>query len=67
MAASAANRALLAALPFGDESDFADARREFIADTPHRMIDNPDGGPSFDLDLYGFVRAVLPLDTVNPR
>ena len=67
MAASAANRALLAALPFGDESDFADARREFIADTLHRMIDNPDGGPSFDLDVHGFVRAVLALDTVNPR
>jgi alkyl sulfatase BDS1-like metallo-beta-lactamase superfamily hydrolase len=63
---SSANRDLLGVLPFEDESDFADARRGFIADTPHRVITNPDGSPSFDLDAYGFVRDAPAPDTVNP-
>ncbi len=63
---SAANRALLGVLPFEDESDFVDARRGFIADSPHRVITNPDGSPSFDLDVYGFVRDTPAPDTVNP-
>ncbi|MFI0432303.1 MAG: alkyl/aryl-sulfatase, partial [Candidatus Nanopelagicales bacterium] len=61
-----ANRALLDELPFGDQTDFDNARRGFIADSPNRVISNPDGSPSFDLDVYGFVRDAPAPDTVNP-
>ena len=60
------NREYLSALPFADQTDFADARRGFIADSPHRLITNPDGSPSFDLDAYDFVRDAPAPDTVNP-
>jgi alkyl sulfatase BDS1-like metallo-beta-lactamase superfamily hydrolase len=60
------NRTLLDRLPFDDTSDFDDARRGLIADTPHRQISNPDGSVSFDLDAYDFVRGAEAPDTVNP-
>ena len=63
---SAANQELLGVLPFDDTTDFDNARRGFIADAPQRLITNPDGSPSFDLDAYGFVRDVPAPDTVNP-
>lgn len=63
---SAVNRAVLEELPFADETDFENARRGFIADSPDRVIANPDGSPSFDLDGYGFVRDSPAPDTVNP-
>jgi alkyl sulfatase BDS1-like metallo-beta-lactamase superfamily hydrolase len=63
---SAANRDVLGVLPFDDDSDFVAARRGFIADATQRLITNPDGSPSFDLDAYGFVRDVPAPDTVNP-
>ena len=61
-----ANQELLAQLPFADQTDFENARRGFIADSPNRVITNPDGSPSFDLDAYGFVRDAAAPDTVNP-
>lgn len=60
------NRGLLDELPFDDQTDFEDARRGFIADSPNRVITNPDGSPAFDLDAYGFVRDNPAPDTVNP-
>ena len=62
----AANRALLDELPFADRTDFENATRGFIADSPHRVISNPDGSASFDLDAYAFVRDAPAPDTVNP-
>ncbi|MEI8083174.1 MAG: alkyl sulfatase dimerization domain-containing protein [Actinomycetes bacterium] len=62
----AANNALQDVLPFSEQTDFDNARRGFIADTPHRIISNPDGTASFDLDAYGFVRDAPAPDTVNP-
>ncbi len=61
-----ANRSVLEELPFADQTDFENARRGFIADSPNRVITNPDGSPSFDLDAYGFVRDTPAPDTVNP-
>jgi alkyl sulfatase BDS1-like metallo-beta-lactamase superfamily hydrolase len=61
-----ANARLLDRLPFEDTSDFEDARRGFIADTPHRRIANPDGSVAFDLDAYGFVSEADAPATVNP-
>jgi alkyl sulfatase BDS1-like metallo-beta-lactamase superfamily hydrolase len=60
------NRRLVAELPFADQADFDNARRGFIADSPNRVIANPDGSPSFDLDVYAFVRDNPAPDTVNP-
>lgn len=62
----AKNRQLLDELPFDDTTDFDNARRGFIADTPNRLITNPDGSTSFDLDAYDFVRDAPAPDTVNP-
>ena len=39
----AANRAVLDELPFADRTDFDNATRGFIADSPARVITNPDG------------------------
>ncbi len=61
-----ANRKVLDELPFADQTDFENARRGFIADSPNRVIMNPDGSPAFDLDAYGFVRDAPAPDTVNP-
>lgn len=61
-----ANQEILEVLPFADQTDFENARRGFIADSPNRVITNPDGTPSFDLDAYGFVRDEPAPDTVNP-
>lgn len=61
-----ANREVLDALSFADRTDFENATRGFIADSPHRVISNPDGSASFDLDAYGFVRDNPAPDTVNP-
>ncbi|TXH40132.1 MAG: MBL fold metallo-hydrolase [Actinobacteria bacterium] len=60
------NRAVLQRLQFPDEGDFVNARRGFIADSPQRLISNPDGSASFDLDAYSFVREAAAPDTVNP-
>lgn len=62
----AANQEVHSALPFADQTDFENARRGFIADSPNRVITNPDGSASFDLDAYGFVRDNPAPDTVNP-
>lgn len=61
-----ANRQVLGQLPFHDDTDFENARRGFIADSPSRRILNPDESVSFDLDTYGFVRNADVPDTVNP-
>ena len=62
----AANQAVLDELPFADQTDFENARRGFIADASERLLVNPDGSPSFNLDAYGFVRDASAPDTVNP-
>lgn len=53
-------------LPLDDPNDFDDARRGFIADSPRRLLTNPDGSTAFDLDAYGFVRDTPAPATVNP-
>lgn len=62
----AANRALVTHLPLDDQTDFENARRGFIADSPNRVLTNPDGSLAIDLDAYGFVRGAPAPDTVNP-
>ena len=63
---TSANRSLLDELPFDDQTDFDNARRGLIADSPNRVIANPDGSAAFNLDAYGFVREAPAPDTVNP-
>lgn len=63
---AAANRDIAAALPLADPTDFEDARRGFIADSPNRLLENPDGSVAFDLDTYAFVRDAPAPSTVNP-
>jgi alkyl sulfatase BDS1-like metallo-beta-lactamase superfamily hydrolase len=65
-----ANRALLDALPFEDESDFENARRGFIATLDADVITAPEeiagpGGVAYDLALFDFLEGDAP-DTANP-
>lgn len=53
------------ALPFGDDQDFADARRGFIAALEPGVIENAAGDVVWDSDGYAFLDAECP-PTVHP-
>ncbi len=63
-ATRAANAAVAAALPLGDQSDFARAAAGRIA-TPAGPVSNEWGFPVWDLGTFAFVDGAAP-DTVNP-
>ena len=58
----ALNRGHLAALPFDDTADFADADRGFIAALDPCVITAADGRVVWDNDSYGFLHGVDPQD-----
>ena len=60
------NRSFLDALPFGDRSDFEDAKRGFIATLPKIEFRNADGRVIYSLEDYGFLAGETAPDTVNP-
>ena len=60
----AAHAALLASLPFSDDSDFADANRGLIAPLEGPVSDS-EGNVVWDNSTYDFLSADCP-DTVNP-
>ena len=60
----AANRAVLDALPFDDETDFDNARRGLIAEATGQVVD-ADGNVVWDIDRWSFLEGDAP-DTVNP-
>lgn len=62
---SSLNREVLDLLDFGDQEDFENASRGFIADLEDRKIMNDMGGVAFDMDRYNFTKGEAP-DTVNP-
>ncbi|MGW5516541.1 alkyl/aryl-sulfatase [Nocardia africana] len=53
------------ALPFGDDQDFADARRGFIAALEPGVVENAAGEVVWDSDGYSFLDAECP-PTVHP-
>lgn len=53
------------ALPFGDDQDFADARRGFIAALEPGVVENAAGDVVWDSDGYAFLDAECP-PTVHP-
>ncbi|PPJ22034.1 alkyl/aryl-sulfatase [Nocardia nova] len=53
------------ALPFGDDQDFADARRGFIAALEPGVVENAAGDVVWDSDGYSFLDAECP-PTVHP-
>ena len=65
-ATCAHNRSVLAALPFGDTQDFADAQRGFIATLPEIEIRNAEGRIVWTLRDYAFLSAEEAPSTVNP-
>src|SRR5262245_64491932 len=60
------NRSLLAALPFGDSGDFADAARGFLGTLPKVEVRGADGRVVYSLEDYAFLAAQAAPDTVNP-
>ncbi|MDJ0791969.1 MAG: alkyl sulfatase dimerization domain-containing protein [Acidimicrobiia bacterium] len=60
----AANREVLDALPFDDETDFDNARRGLIAEASGQVVD-ADGNVVWDIDRWSFLECDAP-DTVNP-
>src|SRR5262245_16618706 len=60
------NRSLLAALPFGDRTDFEDAARGFIGTLPKVEVRNADGRVVWSLEDYAFLAHEAAPDTVNP-
>lgn len=59
------NDSVYKTLPFGDESDFLDAKKGFIATLSPMVIKDTAGNVSWDLESYGFIQGKAP-DTVNP-
>src|SRR5262247_269590 len=62
----ALNRAVLAALPFGDAQDFDDAQRGFVATLPDVEITNAQGRVVWSLRDYAFLSEPDAPPTVNP-
>jgi alkyl sulfatase BDS1-like metallo-beta-lactamase superfamily hydrolase len=60
------NRSFLDALPFGDQSDFADARRGFIGTLPKVEFRAAEGRVIYSLEDYAFLAHEQAPDTVNP-
>ena len=62
----AQNRAVLDALPFGDQQDFEDAARGFIGSLPEVEIKNEQGRVVWSLRNYAFLAEETAPPTVNP-
>ena len=60
------NHSVLEALPFGDRTDFEDARRGFMATLPDVEFRNADGRIIYSLKDYAFLAKEQAPDTVNP-
>ena len=60
------NRAVLAALPFGDTQDFEDARRGLLSSLPDLEVKNAQGRVVWSLRDYGFLDEETAPPTVNP-
>lgn len=66
-ATRAANAELLDMLPFGDTTDFDDAKRGLIAPLPTTMIQGEDGNLIWNPQQYAFItEGADPPDAVNP-
>jgi alkyl sulfatase BDS1-like metallo-beta-lactamase superfamily hydrolase len=55
-----------AALPFADESDFAEWERGFIAAPPETRIMADAGNVALDMDPFRFLDQEAPFDSVHP-
>ena len=62
---AAQNRESLAALPFADQDDFADARRGLVAPFEPATVETAEGRTAWELESYGFLDADPP-DTAHP-
>src|SRR5262245_11831382 len=60
------NRAVLDALPFGEQGDFEDATRGFISTLPRVEFRNAEGRVVYGLEDYAFLAQETAPDTVNP-
>ncbi|MBT7757829.1 MAG: MBL fold metallo-hydrolase, partial [Rhodospirillaceae bacterium] len=65
-ATQAAQRAVMAQLPFSDRADFELAQRGLIASLPDGIIMNEGGSAMWDLTAYDFLNDAPAPDTVNP-
>ncbi|WP_316176713.1 MULTISPECIES: alkyl/aryl-sulfatase [unclassified Bradyrhizobium] len=65
-AVSAAQQALLEALPFGDTADFDDAARGFLGTIDQAKVATAQGRTVWSLAPYGFLDAEQAPPTVNP-
>ncbi len=64
---SKASAAVRSKLSFGNQEDFEDARRGFIATLPDGAVAEAGGKPIWDFAAYDFLREKdASLDTVNP-
>ncbi len=64
-ATKAANQAVKDFLPFGDTTDFENAKRGFIANLEAGQIKGSDDNVVYDLTQFDFLQGDAP-DTVNP-
>lgn len=60
------NAALAATLPFGDKTDFDDAKRGFIGTYAEGVIRTPSGNAVWNLPAYRFIEGDNAPPTVNP-
>jgi alkyl sulfatase BDS1-like metallo-beta-lactamase superfamily hydrolase len=66
LAVSAAQRAMLETLPFGDTADFHDAARGFLGTIDDAKVTTTQGRTVWSLAPYGFLDAEEAPPTVNP-
>jgi alkyl sulfatase BDS1-like metallo-beta-lactamase superfamily hydrolase len=59
------NREAARTLPFGDEEDFAEARRGLVAPFEPATVAGPGGRTAWDLKPYAFIEGEAP-DSVHP-
>jgi linear primary-alkylsulfatase len=62
----AQHQAMLAALPFSDKRDFAEAARGFLGTIEHAKVMHPSGRTVWSLEPYGFLPSEEAPPTVNP-
>ncbi len=62
----AAQSAVIAGLDFTDQTDFADAKRGFVAGLPDGAIRTKSGTAVWDLQPYSFLADETAPDSVNP-
>ena len=64
-ATKSANAKVSSALPLGDQTDFENANRGFLAKITDKQILNADGSVAWDIEQFDFIKGAAP-DTVNP-